>query len=61
MDPKLLMMMRRFRVKEILWESPKTFTLRLAPEAGEMMGSFLAGQWVYLSLLNPDGTAWGRA
>ncbi len=61
MDPKLLMVMRRFCVKEIKWESPNIFTLRLAPDGGEPMFSFVAGQWVHLSLLNPDGTAWGRA
>ncbi|MSR85078.1 FAD-dependent oxidoreductase [Candidatus Uhrbacteria bacterium] len=49
-----------FLVREIKWETPSTFTLVLAPESGAMF-SFAAGQWVYLYLLNEDGSSWARA
>lgn len=51
----------RFRVKERKWETKDIFTLVLEPEQnGEMIG-FKAGQWVYLHLLNLDGSTWARA
>lgn len=37
------------------------FELALEPAAGTTMFSFLAGQWVYLYLLNNDGRECGRA
>lgn len=56
-----LLVIRRFHVVELKWETLNIFTLVLAPEEGESMVSFLPGQWVYLHLLNPDGTTWARA
>ena len=53
--------MRRFRVQEIVWETPEIFTLRLVPCEGEPVLPFKAGQWVYLHLLNEDGTSWKAA
>lgn len=53
--------MRRFRVQEIVWETPEIFTLRLIPLEGEAPLVFKAGQWVYLHLLNEDGTSWKAA
>lgn len=59
MNPVLLI--RRFTVVEIKWETLDVFTLILAPERPEEMISFLPGQWVYLHFLKPDGTSEGRA
>lgn len=53
--------MRQFRVQEIVWETPEIFTLRLVPCEGEVALPFKAGQWVYLHLLNEDGTSWKAA
>lgn len=53
--------LRKFRVQELVWETPEIFTLRLAPCEGESTLSFKAGQWVYLHLLNEDGTSWKAA
>jgi len=53
--------MRNFEVVELVWETPDIFTLRLKPKTPEDAFHFLAGQWVYLHLLNPDGTIWARA
>lgn len=53
--------MRRFRVQEIVWETPEIFTLRLMPLEGEVPLPFKAGQWVYLHLLNEDKTSWKAA
>ena len=60
-DPKALLAIRRFRVVELKWESADTFTLVLTPEQAAEMGSFKAGQWVYLHILDKDGTSKGRA
>ncbi len=53
--------LRRFRVEKIIWETPLVYTMRLVPCEGETMFVFRAGQWVYLHLLEPDGTSWGKA
>ncbi len=53
--------LRKFRVQEIVWETPEIFTMRLAPCEGEPALAFKAGQWVYLHLLNEDGTSWKAA
>lgn len=53
--------LRKFRVQEIVWEAPEIFTLRLMPCEGEVVLPFKAGQWVYLHLLNEDGTSWKAA
>ena len=51
----------RFRVKERKWETKDIFTLFLEPEENGRTISFKAGQWVYLHLLNSDGSTWARA
>ncbi len=53
--------MRNFRVEELVWETSEIFTLRLAPVEEETSLPFKAGQWVYLHLLNEDGSSWGKA
>ncbi len=53
--------LRKFRVQELVWETPEIFTLRLVPCEGEPALAFKAGQWVYLHLLNEDGTSWKAA
>ncbi len=53
--------LRDFEVIELVWETPDIFTLRLKPKTSEDAFHFLAGQWVYLHLLNDDGTSWARA
>lgn len=53
--------LRKFRVQEIVWETPEIYTLRLVPVEGESKLVFKAGQWVYLHLLNEDGTTWKAA
>lgn len=55
------LVVRRFRVQEIKWETAETFSLVLIPEDPTDMFAFLAGQWVYLHLLNPDGTSWAKS
>lgn len=52
---------RPFAVKELKWETADTFTLILAPQDGEPNYDFKPGQWLYLHLLNEDGTSWARA
>ncbi len=52
---------RPFRVAEITWETADVFTLHLEPTDPADMISFQAGQWVYLHLLNADGSMWARA
>ena len=52
---------RSFEVIELVWETPDVFTLRLRPKSDEDAFSFIAGQWVYLHLLNDDGSTWARA
>ncbi len=47
-------------VEELVWESVSVFTLTLSAKQGAPL-SFTAGQWVYLHLLNQDGSSWGRA
>lgn len=53
--------MRDFEVAELVWETASVFTLRLRPKTQDDVFSFVAGQWVYLHLLNEDGSAWARA
>lgn len=52
---------RPFRVAEITWETADVFTLHLEPKDPADMISFKAGQWIYLHLLNEDGSTWARA
>lgn len=52
---------RPFRVAEITWETAEVFTLHLEPTDSADMISFKAGQWIYLHLLNADGSMWARA
>ncbi|MCA9384950.1 MAG: FAD-dependent oxidoreductase [Candidatus Magasanikbacteria bacterium] len=52
---------RPFVVKELKWETADTFTLVLAPEDGLPNYDYKPGQWLYLHLLNDDGTMWARA
>ena len=52
---------RPFVVKELKWETADTFTLVLAPEDDLPNYDFKPGQWLYLHLLNDDGTMWARA
>lgn len=60
-DPKELLRVRPFQVREIKWETPAVYTLVLEPAAEEAMVPFLAGQWLYLHLMKEDGTSAGRA
>lgn len=53
--------MRPFRVTEITWETAEIFTVELEPQDSADMVSFKPGQWVYLHLLEKDGTPWARA
>lgn len=57
-----VLQVNRYVVQELVWESLNVFTLKLAPEQVGTPLKFLAGQWVYLHLLNQqDGSSWGRA
>lgn len=56
-----ILRVRPYVVREIKWESVGVYTLRLEPASGEPIIAFLPGQWVYLHLLNQDGSSWGRA
>lgn len=53
--------LRPFRITEITWETAEIFTLELEPQDPADMVSFKPGQWVYLHLLEKDGTSWARA
>lgn len=55
------LLIRRFVVRALQWETSNTFTLTLSPEVPERMFSFQPGQWVYLHVLNEDGSSWARA
>ncbi len=55
-----VLQVNRYVVQELVWESLNVFTLKLSAEQGAPL-KFLAGQWVYLHLLNNDGSSWGRA
>lgn len=59
MHPTLVL--RPYLVQELRWETADTFTLVLRPEKEADMLSFQAGQWVYLNLLEPEGSVWARA
>lgn len=59
MHPALVL--RPYAVQELRWETAETFTLVLRPEVEGEILSFLAGQWVYLNLLESDGSVWARA
>ena len=59
MHPALVL--RPYAVQELRWETADTFTLVLRPEVESEILSFVAGQWVYLNLLEPDGSVWARA
>lgn len=56
-----VLVVRRFRVQEIKWETAETYTLVLVPEDVTDMVAFKPGQWVYLHLFNADGTPWAKA
>lgn len=56
-----VLVIRRFRVQEVKWETAEIFTLVLAPEDATDMPVFKPGQWVYLHLFNQDGTPWAKA
>ncbi len=56
-----VLVVRRFRIQEVKWETAETYTLVLAPEDQTDMPVFKPGQWVYLHLFNPDGTPWAKA
>ncbi|MBP9762202.1 FAD-dependent oxidoreductase [Patescibacteria group bacterium] len=60
MSVPTVLQVNRYVVEELVWESVNVFTLKLKPEQGTPL-AFLAGQWVYLHLLNQDGSSWGRA
>ncbi len=58
--PQLIL--RPYRVKENSPLAQGMFRLVLEAEESEnAVTPFLAGQWVYLHLLNPDGSQWARA
>lgn len=56
-----VLIVRRFRIQEVKWETAETYTLVLAPEDPSDMVAFKPGQWVYLHLFNPDGSLWAKA
>jgi ferredoxin-NADP reductase len=56
-----VLVVRRFRIQEVKWETAETYTLVLAPEDANDMPAFKPGQWVYLHLFNDDGTMWAKA
>ncbi len=60
MSVPTVLQVNRYVVEELVWESVNVFTLRLSAEQGSPL-AFTAGQWVYLHLLNEDGSSWGRA
>lgn len=60
MSVPTVLQVNRYVVEELVWESVSVFTLKLSAEAGAPL-PFIAGQWVYLHLLNQDGSSWGRA
>jgi NAD(P)H-flavin reductase len=43
-----VLIVRRFRIQEVKWETAETYTLVLAPEDANDMPVFKPGQWVYL-------------
>lgn len=54
--------LRRYRVKENRPIADGSFALVVEVEnPADVMTPFQAGQWVYLHLLNEDGTPWARA
>jgi ferredoxin-NADP reductase len=55
-----VLQVNRYVVEELVWETLNVFTLKLSAEQG-LPFTFVAGQWVYLHLLNQDGSSWGRA
>lgn len=59
-DVPPVLRMRSFRVEEIRWETISIYTLIIVPETPEDMITFDAGQWVYLCLLNSDGSLSNR-
>ena len=61
MSENPVLKMRPFRVTEIVWETAEIFSLEIEPQDSADMIEFQAGQWVYLHLLEKDGTPWARA
>lgn len=55
------LLIRRFDVEEIKWETVSVYTLVLRPAVGEEMPTFIAGQWMYLHILDAKGNSKGRA
>lgn len=56
-----VLLVRRFRIQEVKWETAETYTLVLAPEDSTDMVAFKPGQWVYLHQYNQDGSTWAKA
>lgn len=56
-----LPILRSFRIVKNQLLADGIFSLTLAPDDGEPMFPFIAGQWVMLHLLNEDGTTWAKA
>ncbi len=56
-----VLVLRRFRVGEIKWETAETFSLVLVPEDLKDIPAFKAGQWMYLHLLHEDGSTWAKS
>lgn len=52
--------LRDFRVTKNAPLAKGIFALTLEPADGEPVFAFQAGQWVYLHLLNGDGTLWAK-
>ncbi|MBP9869277.1 FAD-dependent oxidoreductase [Patescibacteria group bacterium] len=53
--------LRPFRVTANRPLAEEAYELVLEPADEKPMFSFIAGQWVMMHLLSPDGTSWGRA
>lgn len=56
-----VLVIRPFRVQELKWETADSYTVDIMPVDPSDAISFVPGQWVYLHLLNQDGTTWARA
>lgn len=56
-----VLVIRPYRVQELKWETADSFTMDIVPVDESDAVTFAPGQWVYLHLLNPDGTTWARA
>lgn len=52
---------RLYTVKQNTSIAAESFQLQLTPDDATTHSTFVAGQWVYMYLLNEDGSEWGRA